>query len=700
MSPIKFLSTLSVFILGSASFSHATIVSEWDADDFTNGATWPGTVAATVNQGSPAAGVDVGSIPGNMISFVKFSGAEVFEIAALNNPLVGRQEFSVSIAFRTTSAGLNGEDDFWRNVGMVGIELPGAGVGDWGIGIASGGTINGGTGLPLVDVGSRGPAANNGAWRVVTLVVDQIDAATFDQRLYLDGTEVAFNLGLIYGGATTIANSQFYFGRHNLNDAGVPYFKGDIAHIRLDDVALTPAEITATHAVYLGTLTPLPDSDNDDLTDAYELSWPAITSLNQLDGKATGPGPGSGTGDFDGDGLLDIDERGEFTDPTNADTDGDNLNDGNEVHVHLTNPLLVDTDGDNIRDGDEIAGTRGVATNPLLVDSDADGFDDDEEFDANTIPNDVTSFPNTLVAHWHSDDVADGAVATWIDRIAGIAATGLGTNLPNKESVGILFDGIDASFEVAAGGNPLGGRTKFTITSVFKISQGVSVRDANNMGEWWANSFLVGRELPGGGRGDFGLGINNENELLGGWGNPDGGILNDGVSLNDGAVHVASATFKVGGGIALYLDGNLINTSPNDGSAIEQESLNFGVNILGVVGDTAYFSGHIQQILLHEASLGLLPIAALHAGLAPTGVDFRITSIGFDPNAGAGGNGQFTLEWNSDSNANYAIERSPDLNGFGTNVVPSVNSQGTTTTATFDHPEPGAAQMYFRVRKL
>ncbi len=43
------------------------------------------------------------------------------------------------------------------------------------------------------------------------------------------------------------------------------------------------------------------------------------------------------------------------TDPSNADTDSDDLTDGDEVNKYDTDPLNPDTDGDTLTDGDEIA---------------------------------------------------------------------------------------------------------------------------------------------------------------------------------------------------------------------------------------------------------------------------------------------------------------------------------------------------------
>lgn len=59
-----------------------------------------------------------------------------------------------------------------------------------------------------------------------------------------------------------------------------------------------------------------------------------------------------------------------YTDPLNPDSDGDGLNDGNEVKVHGTNPLNPDSDEDGLSDYDE-AITYG--TDPMNPDTDSDG---------------------------------------------------------------------------------------------------------------------------------------------------------------------------------------------------------------------------------------------------------------------------------------------------------------------------------------
>jgi hypothetical protein len=62
---------------------------------------------------------------------------------------------------------------------------------------------------------------------------------------------------------------------------------------------------------------------------------------------------------LDGDGLTRSFEIQYGTDPNKADTDGDGLNDGDEVGEYQTNPLLADTDADEIA-----AGTDPLIPNP------------------------------------------------------------------------------------------------------------------------------------------------------------------------------------------------------------------------------------------------------------------------------------------------------------------------------------------------
>lgn len=58
--------------------------------------------------------------------------------------------------------------------------------------------------------------------------------------------------------------------------------------------------------------------------------------------------------DADGDGLSNGEEANLGTDPARADSDGDRLNDYDEVQVYSSDPLNQDTDGDGYIDGEEV----------------------------------------------------------------------------------------------------------------------------------------------------------------------------------------------------------------------------------------------------------------------------------------------------------------------------------------------------------
>jgi outer membrane protein OmpA-like peptidoglycan-associated protein len=123
----------------------------------------------------------------------------------------------------------------------------------------------------------------------------------------------------------------------------------------------------------LGTDPNNPDTDGDRLQDGEEVRTFVTDPLNT---------------DTDADSLSDGEEVINLkTDPLKADTDGDSLTDGAEITTHKTDPLKVDTDGDTLGDGEEI---NQYKTNPLKADSDSDTLNDGEEVNLHkTDPNNI-----------------------------------------------------------------------------------------------------------------------------------------------------------------------------------------------------------------------------------------------------------------------------------------------------------------------
>jgi outer membrane protein OmpA-like peptidoglycan-associated protein len=126
------------------------------------------------------------------------------------------------------------------------------------------------------------------------------------------------------------------------------------------------------------------DTDGDGLNDDDEIKI-YRTDINNRD--------------TDGDGLTDGEEVLQYkTDPLNRDTDSDGLTDGDEVKRYRTDPLKADTDGDGLKDGAEV---NTYKTDPLNPDTDGDGLNDGQE--VNTYKTDP------LRADTDGDGLKDGA---------------------------------------------------------------------------------------------------------------------------------------------------------------------------------------------------------------------------------------------------------------------------------------------------
>jgi len=70
------------------------------------------------------------------------------------------------------------------------------------------------------------------------------------------------------------------------------------------------------------------DRDGDGLTLYFETNW---SFTNPSDADTDGDGTTDGNEDFDGDGLTNLQEQTARTDPWNADTDGDGVDDGTDA---------------------------------------------------------------------------------------------------------------------------------------------------------------------------------------------------------------------------------------------------------------------------------------------------------------------------------------------------------------------------------
>lgn len=137
------------------------------------------------------------------------------------------------------------------------------------------------------------------------------------------------------------------------------------------------------------------DTDGDGLTD-YEECY--LTETDPIKKDSDDNGINDGNEDFDNDGLTNAEEIKAGTNCRLADTDGDGLNDYDEINKYKTNPLVADTDNDGLNDGDEIA----LGLNPLMQKTDGKTLDSQRRFDQKTdsesfVDKDILSDENPVV---------------------------------------------------------------------------------------------------------------------------------------------------------------------------------------------------------------------------------------------------------------------------------------------------------------
>ncbi|WP_290518071.1 Ig-like domain-containing protein [Alcanivorax sp.] len=164
--------------------------------------------------------------------------------------------------------------------------------------------------------------------------------------------------------------------------------------------------------------------------------------------------------DDDQDGLSNEQELALGTDPVNADTDSDGINDGGEVNLHSTDPLVLDSDGDGLSDGFEVDNDLNpLSTSDASLDPDSDGLTNLEEFNLGTDFNDADS---------DNDGLIDG------DEVNVHGTNPLASDSDN--------DGIDDGVEISIlNSNPLSADSDDDgMDDSFELNNGLDLNDASD----------------------------------------------------------------------------------------------------------------------------------------------------------------------------------------------------------------------------
>ena len=192
-----------------------------------------------------------------------------------------------------------------------------------------------------------------------------------------------------------------------------------------------------------------PDTDDDDLTEAYEVD---ATETNPLipdsDSTATAldesdDGVLDGAEDFDSDGLSNAAEFEAGTDPFDPDTDDDGLRDGFEVRYDTLSPLANDTDGDGVPDAREDpdgellinVDEQAAGTDPHDPDTDNDTLTDAFEVERSfTSPRSADSNSTATSANESNNGIGDAIEDLENDTLDNSREQGLGTHPLDKDT--------------------------------------------------------------------------------------------------------------------------------------------------------------------------------------------------------------------------------------------------------------------------
>jgi Bacterial TSP3 repeat len=169
------------------------------------------------------------------------------------------------------------------------------------------------------------------------------------QRLIIAAVSLSLGLGGLSGGVVAQTNSGVVVmddasGTDGTNGACTGRNRRSCGDLSPDDGITIPEPPVETEPVPTDEAPPPASAPEPD--SAPETTDMAVASAT----------------DQDADNAPDELEPGLGLDPTNADTDGDHVADGDELNLYGTDPLNGDSDGDGVNDGEELFATH---TDPL-----------------------------------------------------------------------------------------------------------------------------------------------------------------------------------------------------------------------------------------------------------------------------------------------------------------------------------------------
>ncbi len=554
-----------------------------------------------------------------------------------------------------------------------------------------------------------------------THLVYTYDAQTSVQKAWVDGAQVNQETiaGLDIAAVGTGGPAPMRVGRQNAASGAIsgtgPAAGLSIAELRVYSRVLGTNEIVSKFNVGKGVYG-LGDNDGDGIIDWYERLYPTcLSENNNLDAAL----------DCDADGLNNLEEFQNGTNPTVADTDGDGIPDGEEVHPTVrpfpTSPKDRDTDRDGLDDNVE-TGTgvyvspQNTGTTANFADSDGDTYPDATEVayriaDGITDPNNGSSVPNIVspvpVVKLDATGIVPGPLSIWTNL----------SGLPNWNFVAPT--GAIASVQYVDGTRGVTLNTTNNYTG-HGAPVGITGNASRTVDAWIYNPARTGEETvfawgrrggnPDGSNSAFSHGTDAGFGALQFWGGgPDVPWGADATSINTNVIagkwtYLTYTYDNVTGIRACYKDGVLANSETNGVGVVLStfavnntagaDALPFRVGAQneadGSLSTAAQPSMTIGKLRVYDLALSAAQIASTYNAER---VQFpgqpKITNVQVNP-----GTGIVSFDWVPAPGHTYEVQRATNAaNPSAWSVIATGQSSGSYS----DNPA-GAPMNFYRLR--
>ena len=522
----------------------------------------------------------------------------------------------------------------------------------------------------------------DGGWYHVAMVWDGSEGSV---RNYLNGELTAESLER-YFGSIEMTSGPWYIGYDDccggnrdldgvVDEMAVWNEALDVSKIALLAKGAGPDQLDAL------------DLDQDGIPNDYEEQFGFLDPNNAADAAM----------DEDEDGLSNLREFLEDTKPDVADTDEDNLSDGDEVNTHGSNPKEKDTDGDGLDDGIEVATHM---TDPRFADTDGDRVSDYQELADGTDPLDplspVPPAPPApgLVGLWRLDEVSGGVATDRVNGNDGIWQAGDADGLEWVE--GVIGGAADLTDAGANNYFQIDDFPQLIGAKAISISAWIS---ADAQGGY--NGIFMTRTFNGETDNSWGVAYENDGRL-------DTRVNGPGIDSPEGAIapeegawkHVVMVWNSEDGSHAQYVNG--VETNRTEGALAEAIiGPNSGPWYIGYddcCGGGRDFDGRIDEVAVWNLALSAEDVAEIYQnGLAGGGVTasaaFQVGSVGRI------NNDTIDLTWASKKGQFFSVRSSPNLEPDSWTVVQGgiAAGEGDTTSATVPATDPTAYYQVLRV---